>query len=496
MKKKPYPNNKKQAITQSGKTFASISEYAKIVILAWMILIAAACKKDISEAIEKPAKTEIPIIKIPTNYPITDKLGAGYNVVNGEPGSVSATKGMVISIPALYDAWPDRIIIDKISKQATEVLAAEDAYSYTKSISGKLKVSSGFGLFKSSISYFDSLSYRSDLIYSSYNLYVRQNRIHINASADLLKNYLTREFKADLLTQSPAELISHYGTAVVVDLYTGGKFVALYRALTANSDRKSAASAGLSAAVKTWFDFDISGGQNSAAASTNTSQQLYYYTNGGNSAIPLIGEINLGNTVPNKIQLTSWISSVTPENSVMIDFGSTDGAISLADLIPDPTKAAAVRDYIRVYYQDNQLKMVAPPTVVYGYYDAVNADWAYSTKNEPTLDGRLSRSGPVFRAYTKKIEGTVPVYQFYSSALGDYMYTTNLGSIPAGYTNNGIVFYAYDTPNPGTVSVFEFLYSAKINKKIYYTHYYSTTNQLPGTQDWSYSRLAFYAYGL
>ncbi len=496
MEKRFYKNTATNVKGSIWKTIYNKLPSYRIIIFASMLLLIAACEKNIPTVSEEPTKPENPTVKTPKTYPLTSKLGAGVDIVNGEPGSVSATKGMVLNIPSLYDEWPDRVIIDNISKQAAEILAAEDAYSYTKSISGKLKVSSGFGLFKSSVSYFDSLSYRSDLIYSSYNQYIRQNRIHINASSELLKNYLSREFKADLLTQSPAELVSHYGTAVAVDIITGGKFTALYRARTANSDRKSAASAGLSAAIKTWFDFDISGGQNRSAASTNTEQQLYYYTNGGNSATPLIGELKLGNTVPNTIQLTAWINSVTPENSVMIDFGSTDGAINLADLIPDVAKATAVRNYIKQYYLDNQLKMVDPPSIVYGFYDNANADWAYSTKNEPTLDGRLVRNGPAFRAYTKKIEGTVGVYQFYSSALGDYMYSTNPNSIQAGYTNMGIVFYAYDSPATERISVFQFLYSAKINKKIYYTHYYSTTNQLPGPQDWSYTGLPFYAYAL
>lgn len=481
---------KKQGHHQNG----SISVFSQILLIVLIFL--SSCKKTIDDSLQIPSKTDD--TKTQTIYPLTDKVGFGTDLATGEAGSVGTIKGMVINIKALYDDWPNRVLIDNVSGQSVEVLAAEDAYSYTKSKSGKLKVSSGFGLFKSSISYFDSLSYRSDLIYSSYTLYIKQNRIHLNASSELLKKYLSREFLADVNDPgiSPADLVSHYGTAIVLDEITGGRFTALYRSKTENSDKRSAATAGLSAAIKTWFDLDISGGQNKSAASTNTEQQLYYTTSGGYSSIPLIGEISLGNTVPNQIKLAAWQSSVLPANSIFIDFGSSEGAISLADVIPDPVRAATVRAYINQYYLSNEVKMIDPPSIVYGYYDSVNGDWGFSIKNEPTMDGRLLRSAPAFRAYAKKIDGTVAIYQFYSAGLGDYMYSADQSKMPAGYSNMGIAFYAYDKASKATVSVFEFLYHAKINKREYYSHFYSTTNQLPGTRDWAYTGLPFYAYPL
>jgi hypothetical protein len=483
--KKAYQNQ----LSYLSKSFKNT---ALIVLLCFAI---TACTKKQIVTPTDPAKPD-PAVITPITYPEMYKVGYPTNIAIGEYASVSSLGGPVINQKAFYAAYPNRVLFDVLSTQGTDVIAGENALNFSRSLSGKLKVSSGLGLFKSSISYFDSLSFRSDYIYSSYNLLIRQKRIRLNATADLLKQYLTTEFKADVLSQSPSDIVAHYGTHIITDLVTGGKFVALYRARTSSTDRKSAASAGLSVAIKKLFDLDISGGTNSSLSATNTDQLLYYYAVGGYSSIPLVGEVALGSTVPNTIQIGNWQKSVTADNSVLIDFGSSDSLMPIYDLIPDAAKATAVKAYVTQYLMDNQVKMVDAPPLVVQYYDAANTNWAYSLQDVPSVYGRLIRQGPVFRAYASKVDGSIGIYQYYCPANGDFIYSKVPDASLAGYTNMGIVFYAFDKQVAGTTPVFEFLYNAKIHKHIYYGHHYSTTNQLPGTQDWAYTGLVFYAYSL
>lgn len=464
----------------------------QLVVIFSIAFVATGChkSKDVIPAIDTN-KNALPQPVVSIDF---GKLGYG-NDLTGEIGNNSATRFKVIDVASLWLSSKDRIVIDKLSAQQNYIAAGENALAYAKVLSGKLKASVGLGLFKASISYFDSLSFRSDYIYAGYNLMIRQKQLKFNASADLLKNYLTPEFKADVQTQSPAFLVAHYGTSVLSNIIVGAKFEALYRSQTSASDRKTAASAGLSGALKSWFSLNVAGNGSSSSAQFNSDERLYYRTVGGNSSIALIGDIDLSAKVPTKIQLAQWQASVNTDNSELIDFGSDDGVINLADLIPDPVKAEAVRTYIKQYLTDRQVVMVDGPAPVYQFYDAGPANFAYSMDKVPSIYSRFLLQGQVFRAYTKSVDKAQAVYQYYSPSKGEFVLTRNANAGLSGYTNMGIVFYAFDKQVPGSVPIYEYYYEAKIHKKIYNTHYYSTSSTIPTPQqDWHYISIPFYAF--
>lgn len=460
-----------------------------LMFLFLSVILVTGCKKNTDLNQTDPPKVEVPEPTVDINF---NKLGYGIDL-SGEYANISATRFKIINVAALYLSSKDRVVIDKLSGQRNYIIAGENVLAYSKSLSGKLKASSSFFSFKASMSYFDSLSFRSDYVYASYSLQIRQKQLKFNADLDLLKKNLSAEFKADIQNKSPEYLVSRYGTHLIVDLILGSKFEAVYRSQTTNTDREKAAKAGLSFALESIFDLDISLGSNFSSSQLNSDQKLFYRTVGGNSSISLIGEIDLGPTVPKKIQMAQWQASVDADNAELIDIGNEDGVINIADLISDEAKALAVRNYVKQYLIDRQVKMVDGPAPVYQFFDAGPSNFAYSMEKVPAIYSRFIFQTQVFKAYNKSIDGAKPVYQYYSAAKGEFILTLNASANLPGYTNMGVVFYAYDKQVPGSVPAFEYYYEAKINKKIYNTHYYSTSGTIPG-RDWHYMGLPFYVF--
>lgn len=106
-------------------------------------------------------------------------------------------------------------------------------------------------------------------------------------------------------------------------------------------------SAGVGLHVKTIFNINTGYTYNTNDIIENFSQKLHYKTIGGDPTKSLIGDIAIGSVSnPNPtINISGWQSSCTPENSVMIDI-APNGLVPIYDLIPDQSKALAVKNYI------------------------------------------------------------------------------------------------------------------------------------------------------
>ncbi|MBD1365376.1 hypothetical protein IDJ77_16300 [Mucilaginibacter sp. ZT4R22] len=471
--------------------------YAIFLQLFLLILLPAGftgCKKVIENP-NTPGNTPSTNTGSTVTVPNLYMLGKGYDIT-GYYADKASVRAAVIDNNRFYKDYINRVIDEAMLEQGNTMIAGENISSYTRNISGKLKVSGSLGLFKSSVSYFDSVSFRSDFVYAGYNFYIKRKHLKYNATAELLKKYINSEFKEDLATLTPAQIVKAYGTSVIVDVLLGARFEALYRARTTSSDRKTAASAGLSFAVEKLFDFKASGSYNSTAYQYNQEQQLAYKAIGGDPSVSLTGTINLGPTLPPQISTESWQRSVSTTNIEMIDWGTDESLINLADLVDDRTKSDALRAYIAQYLADRQVKMVDGPTQIYQYQDFSTSAIAYSSQNEPSIYGRFTLQGPAFRAYAKQVDGTEPVYGWYNPSRGDFTYSR--ATSVAGATNFGVCFYAYPNSSvPGTIPVYEYSYNAKIHKQWYYSHLYSTSNQKPQGNDWAYTGvIPFYTFSL
>jgi len=253
-----------------------------------------------------------------------------------------------------------------------------DALEMSKQISNNYTATSGFKLFgagiKTTFSHSDTASYGffSKYIYGSYNLYISQKRYRFNATADILKNYLTTSFIADLNNLSADQIVAQYGTHVMTDISLGGKLNIMFQSETLNEDRYEAARTGLNIGVSV-LTFNASVGYdhsyNQSLSSKNYSKKLVYKTIGGDPSKQLIGNLQLDGpnttTPPSSLDLSGWTNSVTADNSVLIQIG-TNGLIPIYDLVSDPTKKAALKTAVDNYILNNSVCLY-PRTLLDAY---------------------------------------------------------------------------------------------------------------------------------
>lgn len=296
-----------------------------------------------------------------------DLLGYGYDVL-GEYANSSAAKFSVVDVVRLKTDHPTRVEWDFATKQEGILDAGSDAVSYLKKLTTRFSNTFGaellgLSLFKATINaaYNETDNFSSRNIYSSYRLKIQQKRVKFNAPNDLLKSYLSPSFLSDVQSQSPEYIVSRYGTHVLTDIILGTKLEALYKSETSKSERTIASSAGVDLSVKLIFKLNTGYTYDSNDIVENTSQKLQYRTIGGDPTQSLVGQVPIGNASnPNPtptVVISGWQSTSTLANSEMIDI-TPDGLMPIYDLIPDPSKALAVKNYVIQYLTNNQANLI------------------------------------------------------------------------------------------------------------------------------------------
>jgi MAC/Perforin domain len=289
---------------------------------------------------------------------IYDVLGSGYNIC-GDYANANSAGFQVIDIPKFKAEKADRFYEEFPYSLTFKEEFGDNALSYTNNITRKIDANTGFLGFSASLDFTNATTHKYDSrnIFASNNLTIRHRRLRFNASAEILRNYLTLEFKQDLLTKTPAQIVADYGTHVALDIYTGAKLEILTSAQTTNTDRTYAARTLIKAGFLGVFNGNITNEVNTADNNKNFDKKLYYQTRGGNPTLGLNGEINLEQGTVPRISYSAWQNSSTRENAVLIDFGSNNALMPIYDLIADANKKAAVIAYIDAYLKENKTSL-------------------------------------------------------------------------------------------------------------------------------------------
>lgn len=421
-------------------------------------------------------------------------LGFGYDLT-GTYGSATSATYQVIDVARLSTEQPGRVEIIQTQGQDQQLISGINCENYSRNLSQKLEVTDTLKLFSGTLksAFQDSSAYSSKYVYSSYNIQIKQRTLKFAADNSVLRNYLSAAFKADILSSSPALLVSRYGTHVMSGILLGAKLNFMYQARTRSEDRSSAASSGLKTAAGTSFNVNVEGAAGSSYSSTNTSQRLYYQTIGGDPTKGLFGIIDLTNGTPApKIDIAAWQGSASLANSELIDI-NRNGLIPIYDLIADPVKSAAVKAYVIQYLIDHQIKTNSDPVRVY-YNTIINHhtmtidpyDYDYAGNNWTDV-------GINFHAFTSQVEGSLPVYEYINYTSGNHVFTIVKDDYPYAQNNFvllGIKFYAFRTPVPGSVPV-HVLHNSGINNHTYTIDRYSYPFEQHG---YTYLGVGFYAF--
>ncbi|MPS66447.1 MAC/perforin domain-containing protein [Chryseobacterium sp.] len=282
---------------------------------------------------------------------VYNALGYGYNVL-GEYASENSVASPIIDIEKFKTEESPRLSKENILSQEYKEDYGEDAAAFSKIISGRVSATEKLKVFGQTIPFSSAVlsnkKYDPAYIYGSYNLIIKQKRFRLNATPELLSNYLTSSFIKDIEEKTPEQIVKDYGTHVAVDVYIGSALNMIFQAKTTNANRENAARIG----VKKY----ITGNSNdidAIEAAKNYEKKLYYQTRGGDKTLAMAGIFNLEKITPS-INHSSWQSTSTKENSVLVDFGN-NGLIAIYDLVKNPVKKAELKSYIDQYLTDNQV---------------------------------------------------------------------------------------------------------------------------------------------
>jgi len=388
-------------------------------------------------------------------------LGNGYDVT-GRYAEESSAGYRVIDVNRFNQDFPARVVQESPLIQEYTEDYGENAEQYSKSISNKVSATAGFKLFGLSISSSfnssndQSSSFDAKYIYGNYQLQIKQKRYRLNSDINTLKNYLTPEFVYDLQNKSVSQLIQDYGTHVMTDIYIGGKFQMTYQSETKNQNRTLAARSGIKVGAKKVFNVEVSSASSidENAAQQNFSKRLAYKSLGGDPTKEIKGEINLDFNPPT-INLASWQNSITPSNSVLVDFGQY-GLIPIYELISDPIKKNELTSAVLQHLANRGVSNIHTRVPVYGLYLDGYRYFRNSKMDNHIFslypyeeDPLMTNEGVVFYAYTTQKPGTVPVYRYQSASINDNFFTTDNRSY-TGYVYERIAFYAYPNANAAT----------------------------------------------
>lgn len=286
-------------------------------------------------------------------------LGYGYDVT-GEYANALSSRHQVINITQFVKDEPNRFDDGKVFSSEYSHMYAENAMVFSDYLSRRLEITNGKNMFGKTLSanFSNSMTnnnkFEAKYVYAKAYHTIRYTRFRINPGVDQLLNYLTPEFLKSIDSKTPQQIVNEYGTHVMVDIYTGAKFEALYQAETTDPDREQATSEGIDLAMRAIFSalplsFD------NPEANKNFNQRLSFRTIGGDPSKSLIGYLNLDQPNP-KIDTSNWLNTVDENNSYLVDFDD-NGLIYLYDLVADPTKKAALKAYINQYLIDNKVTL-------------------------------------------------------------------------------------------------------------------------------------------
>ncbi|SDH32658.1 MAC/Perforin domain-containing protein [Pedobacter terrae] len=448
-----------------------------------------------------------------------DLLGHGYDVTGELFERESASDVSIIDIDRFNIDYPGRIVTPTDSKGDYEVYYGANAYDYIKDVNNKRtfggtgtggdsKGDSLYGTanFSKTNENQNIYTYNGKYSYATYESWYRIKTIDFtgDATVDLLRNYLTPLFLANLANYSPEQLVDRYGTHVLLGIDIGGRLRYDYKGAIVKEttfDRKvRAIKAGFSIGIAKIFSVDLSADVNKEEKTTisnETTEKLFRGTfyGGNNSGTSFSGDA-LGNTSTN-INLISWQQSINVNNASLIDINKS---VPLDEFISDPVKKEQVKIAIKKHIADKQIKLA--PQEIYEFYTPSLDKHAYNINSNMHLQyisDAWHPNGQPFKAYSTPYNNAVPIYQHYNGQLNDRILWADPNPGWGGYNQDGILFYAYTTNVTGTVPVYSFIKSRfqklPFNRSVLVgrDHYYSSNNK-PFNADWTNDGIAFYAF--
>jgi len=193
----------------------------------------------------------------------------------------------------------------------------------------------------------DSIDSKSAYVYNAITYYNSHSGYFYGADT---KNYVTSDFKEDVIALTASELVAKYGTHVLTNVFGGTKFEVLYRFKSDNYFSEAVAKEYFQARMKEYIGgipFYIETGIGAVTKKIKTDEQFIYNSIG--SRKKLCGVITSTDSNPDSIKVD--LNSVFNGSNIKPQFIAIgqNGIIPIYELISDETKKQEVKTYIEKY---------------------------------------------------------------------------------------------------------------------------------------------------
>jgi len=200
----------------------------------------------------------------------------------------------------------------------------------------------------------DSIDARSAYVYYAITYYNSHNGYFYGANT---KNYLTSDFKNDVLAFTANALVAKYGTHVLANVFEGTKFEVLYRFKSDDYYNEDMAKKYFQARMKEYIGgipMYIETGIGQVTTKIKTDEQFIFNSIG--SSKKLCGVITSTDSNPDSITLD--INQVFKTGNYKPQFIAIgqNGIIPIYELISDETRKLEVKTYIEKYMSSNTMK--------------------------------------------------------------------------------------------------------------------------------------------
>jgi hypothetical protein len=439
-----------------------------------------------------------------------DMLGYAFDAT-GPYLDQMKTAYQVLNIKALKDSANGIISDDPVHteldiKSGTNAQTLLSKYSNKFSIEGAIPTGAVpfTGSLSSEFVMTNTITSKFSYAFADMNVYISHHAIRQYTDISTLQRYLTTEFKNDINTKTPEQIIAMYGTHVYTDIYTGGKVTFKYQAVETTGTTESSTTYGAKVGVGAATNTNLS--LSSTTTYTNTSssnflKEYFSYQSVGGTGASLYGSWTPGSAP--SVNFNQWSSTVSKSNAnslQLIDVGN-NSLMAIYEFVADPVKKAALKVAFDNYILGKTLHIL--PVVALRRYNYKSNHLYTTNENEFGAGSSSSNNGWYFegiQAYVcdTQLPNTVPLYRFSKSKtifLGptyfDHYYTLDKSSGDKnGYSYEGIQCYVFSSPLNNTVPLYQYYRSSNID------HFYTTDyNELgAGAMGWSLNGPSCYVF--
>jgi hypothetical protein len=441
-----------------------------ICMLCVSIVALGSCKKN--EVVEEKGLTNRHVTKAEAADGAWDVLGYGYDATGEALMTTSISDAPIIDMKRFEQDYRARLNVSGSTNMEPKLTSGANAVEYVKDInrnfgigikvgdttkksfSGSLNASKGS---QTSNTYLAKYSYAN---YESFKV-VKQIRFTQDATVELLRNYLTPEFQANLQNLDAATLVNRYGTHILLDISIGGRMQVKHSSSVIKQNESSQKKRGIKLSLgfflkKIGINLNVDGSTEEINKSMTENRERSYDARfyGGETTGTSIS-IDADGNVSGNYNYAAWEASVNDRNSALVFINRT---IYLSELISDPIKSGEVKSYIDQYIADSQVRMSAlyTTTDLYRMFNVKDNDRLITVSpGEVASNGDWRNEGSIGRIYTNNLKpGTVPLYrvQLFN---GKHLFTLNWSEAHNGYYE-GVTGYVNSTQEIDDLPIYRY----------------------------------------